>query len=186
MKPMWRYQECEVIDTAYNSEAASCTNGVVNLVVGGPVRLPTKRPLEFPSRSKAAEMTVTTSSCFADFQIHGTQTSLRRCVVRLEPQWHGNRKSSPYAKQNRETRKSRGAHTFLACELLAKWTSQNDLPILQKFKSYIQWRNWQGGKGASRPPQQAKCKNWAPSSWHFHIYRNFRTIRRTENSLVFS
>jgi len=36
-----------------------------------------------------------------------------------------------------------------------------------------QWRNWQGGKGASRLPWQAKCKNWAPFSCHFDIWRSW-------------
>jgi len=37
---------------------------------------------------------------------------------------------------------------------------------------YRQWRNWQGCKGASRPPWQAKCKNWSPSGWHFNIWNS--------------
>jgi len=32
-----------------------------------------------------------------------------------------------------------------------------------------QWRNWREGKGGEPPPWQAKCKNWAPFTWHFDI-----------------
>lgn len=37
---------------------------------------------------------------------------------------------------------SRGAHTFLACELVLKWQSQNDLPTIKMLNIFIYTKQW--------------------------------------------
>jgi len=48
----------------------------------------------------------------------------------------------------------------------ASWTPESHTYKLKWILFFIldcgQWRNWRGGRGARRPPWQAKCKKWAP------------------------
>jgi len=57
-------------------------------------------------------------------------------------------------------------------DLSSRFLSSDKRCIFSKSKNWpnahTQWCNWRGAWGESAP-WQAKCKNWAPFTWHFDI-----------------